>query len=118
MIKQTRSRALISFPNDKGGNSCRSCDLSFFLETLSRVYYAYTQAAYTYRRTRVSWRITQVSGTAIAIKDLARNDAIAGPNLAMDRHREVGRTVVGFARRKRGRNGGRFSSGHPVHRDR
>lgn len=106
MIKQTRSRALISFPNDKGGNSCRSCDLSFFLETLSRVYYAYTQAAYTYRRTRVSWRITQVSGTAIAIKDLARNDAIAGPNLAMDRHREVERSSDSHAEREGGMEAG------------
>ena len=34
----------------------------------------------------------QVSGTAIAIKDLARNYPITGPSLArLDRHRKVGR---------------------------
>lgn len=70
------------------------------------MYTMHIQVAYTYRRARVSWRITRVSGTAIAIKDLTRNDPIAGPNLAMDRHREVERSSDSPAEREGGMEAG------------
>lgn len=43
---------------------------------------------HTHTEARVSPGITGISGTAIAIKDLAWNDPIMGPRLAVDRHRE------------------------------